>query len=73
LYDYPENSAISERWDTTDVEGFALSAAAYVLAGDQLRIEQPAVYELYRTAVFDGRTYYEVSNGDGTTHIEFLN
>ncbi|MBP9700509.1 hypothetical protein KBD71_04485 [Candidatus Woesebacteria bacterium] len=52
------------QYATSDTEGFAISGAAYVMAPDDLRRNQPEVYEFYRDNLFEGREYIEIFNDD---------
>jgi hypothetical protein len=58
-------------YPTTATEGFAITGANYILAGEQLREERPNLYAFYQNTVFEGNEYIEIYNGDcETTRIE---
>jgi hypothetical protein len=62
------------QYATNSTEGFAISGAAYVLAPEKLKANQPDVYNFYKDKVFEGKEYVEILNGDcKTTHIEIKN
>lgn len=55
------------QYPTNADEGFAISGAAYVLAPDKLKEEQPNVYDFYRTTIFQGQEYTQIRSGDCLT------
>jgi hypothetical protein len=58
----PEDFLLYNEYNTSDVEGFAITSAAYVMAPEQLKLEQPHAYEYLKEYIFEGREYLEVPN-----------
>lgn len=69
-----EDFLLYSEYPTSPTEGFAISGAAYVLAPDQLKANQPQVYEFFKNEVFETREYIEIFNDDcKTTFMDIKN